>query len=526
MVEHYVLVDCDRVQEYVFASPRLREICNASHLLDWIETQLLPTIATSLGGETIRSGGGVVLAKFEDQQKAWQFRREAPNIYRTYGCSAVAVDHPSRGPINDFYQDILCPIQRKLRSNKDSPRGWGFHISTLLAVPCESSGIGPAERPVDLPDQNVRRMKHAEMEKRLFEQPTHVSDSIEERLQRQFTLKVPHDFGGVVDWTQREDTRERDVPGTSEERVLGIIYADVNNLGGLLRTIAYQADLYSRFARRLRQAIEASLYEALLGVLSTAIDKRRRSRSTSLGPDAALPVRILYIGGDDLAVAIQGCYALDVVRSLLDRFEEKSKALLLELFKEPPGGLTHLTMSAGVVLAPYHYPIQNFNRLGRELEARAKRFGRRFQQTPPPAQVDFCLVKNNAVGNLAQLRRLQQLQNQQQGEIELHLFGGPYTTQELGLLTQGISALRQSSFPQNQWKALREVFSINKVHAQFRYAEWWISLRKDERELYIQHVCRALGLELPPHLPTWTRGYPATPVIDIIELSDLIWRLA
>ena len=87
-----------------------------------------------------------------------------------------------------------------------------------------------------------------------------------------------------------------------------------------------------------------------------------------------LPVKILYIGGDDLAFAIQGRYALDATRELLLHFEKCSKEILERLSIQD--SREHLTMSAGVVLAPYNYPIQNFNRLGRALESHAKAYGR------------------------------------------------------------------------------------------------------------------------------------------------------
>ncbi|GFP19848.1 hypothetical protein HKBW3S03_01352 [Candidatus Hakubella thermalkaliphila] len=42
MLKNYVLIDCDKVQNYVFASVRLQEICKASLLLDWIESEEIP----------------------------------------------------------------------------------------------------------------------------------------------------------------------------------------------------------------------------------------------------------------------------------------------------------------------------------------------------------------------------------------------------------------------------------------------------------------------------------------------------
>lgn len=525
MAEHYVFVDCDRIQDYVFASPRLREICNASQLLDWIERENLQSLATDLGGTTIRSGGGVFLAKFEALQRAQQFMREAPHVYRQYGSSAVAVEHTINTPPKDFHEEVLLHLQRKLRHKKDCPEGWGLHISTLLAVPCESSGIGPAQQPVDLPDRTVRA-KGSEAKKRLFKRQDSAQERLEERLQWEFGLKLPYDFGGLVDWTQREQAGKHDVPGTSEERVLGIIYADVNSLGRLLPVVGRDAGLYAAFSKSLRQTLEESLCHALQIVLGDPIAAWRKV----LGhlPEA-MPIRVLYIGGDDLAVAIQGRYALDLATNLLESFKVQS-AELLKPFSESPERPPHLTLSAGMVLAPCDYPIQQFNRLGRGLEARAKRFGRQSNPASPPSQVELCIVKNDAGGDLSQLRQSQKLESQQSDREgyggspetrELRLFGGPYTPDELQSIKQGIIALQD--FPRRKWKALREVFCLSIENAQFRYAEWWSGLKPHEQQLYKKHVCQVLGLCTPPLLPIWMRGYNATPVIDMIELSDLMW---
>lgn len=70
MLNYYVFIDCDKVQSYVFASTRLREICKASLLLDWIERDEILKIAKSCNGEVIRVGGGIGLVEFKDVNEA------------------------------------------------------------------------------------------------------------------------------------------------------------------------------------------------------------------------------------------------------------------------------------------------------------------------------------------------------------------------------------------------------------------------------------------------------------------------
>lgn len=511
---HYVLIDCDKVQEYVFASSRLREICKASLLLDQLEVETLPAKVKSLAGTTVRSGGGVVLARFDNKDHAEKFIRLARDSYRACGISATFSDpFPVSLPIRNFYDQVLCLLHKMIRSRKDSPEGRKLHISTLLAVSCESSGVGPAQHPRRVPDGQVRRMGRSEAKKR-----AHRSDAIEgeSELGRRLDLGLPRDFGGLVGWTtQRQDSlQERDLPGTSEERLLGIVYADVNGLGKQVPFVAGDENSYAIFAREVRETVKTSLIEALEQVLSPAVDQRYPP-SKPRPSTAALPAKALYVGGDDLAVAIQGRYALNLAGKLLDLFEKKSAAL----FKPPAGDPSvlssfHLTMSAGVVLAPYDYPIQNFNRVGHELEARAKRFGRGQNRSSPPSLVDFCLIKNNAAGSLQQVRQGQRIDS-------FLLYGGPYTPDELNRLKETAGKLKEKKFPRNKLKQLREILATQEQTAEFKYMDWWHGLEEENRNVFIDQVCTPFNLCLPPSLPRQNKGYWVTPVIDLVELSDL-----
>ena len=81
--------------------------------------------------------------------------------------------------------------------------------------------------------------------------------------------------------------------------------------------------------------MKESLQEALEQVLSPAVAQKYPS-SKPRPSNAALPAKVLYIGGDDLAVAVQGSYALDLAGKLLELFKGKSANLLKPLANDPP----------------------------------------------------------------------------------------------------------------------------------------------------------------------------------------------
>ncbi|MCD6101026.1 MAG: hypothetical protein J7K33_10650 [Candidatus Marinimicrobia bacterium] len=502
----YVFIDCDKVQSYVFASIRLREICKASLLLDWIESEVIPCVAKSYNGKVIRAGGGVVLVEFKDTNKAKDFLKEAQRLYWEHGILATFFSY-SLSSVNDFYSDVLKPVFLKMKEQKEMQEGFALRYSTVHSVPCESSGLSPAERVVPVPD-GLRRMGYAESRKRLSDlEETKIE---REDLSKKFKLGIPRHFGGVVSWKKEEEPKEKDIPGTSEGRLLGIVYVDVNALGRLTPTIGRNKEIYNEFCKKLRTCLEKALSQSLQEVLENPV-KAEKPREAD-----ALPVRVLYIGGDDLAVAIKGFYAVDFAAKFVELFEEKSKSFMKELNIKVEGAPDKLTISVGLVIAPYNYPIHNFNLVGKDLMKRSKRIGRREESL-----IDICMIKNNAVGGLKEIR----VGKEKEIDGKFLLYGGPYTPEKLRKLEEATLYLEKNEFPKHKLHQLHELLylPVNQNQLTFEYARWLGGLSKKNMQCFTD-ICNKLSLCVHP-LPwkSW-QGIYRTSVIDLIELYDLFTR--
>ncbi|MEW6418397.1 MAG: hypothetical protein AB1480_09790 [Nitrospirota bacterium] len=514
-MSEYILIDCNRIQEYVFASTRLKGICNASLLLDDIETVKIPGLLSSIkNAKIIRSGGGIVLARFDVQSgadEAKRFLRQAADIYREYGLTITSHVLPSTTSTN-FYDDILKPLLDIINEKKERPTGTSFNLSTILAIPCKASGKGAAREVLVESFGSVSRdipVSHTEWKKYKSPRTLH---QIEEELKGKFKrFEIPSDLGGIVSWTKRDIPWEKP-PGTSEDRILGVIYADINGLGGLTNIIAQDEVKYSSFCKGLRDTLKDSLKEAIEYVLKDAIAKQYKG---SIPPsNAALPFRILYIGGDDLAVAVKGCYAMDIAKGLLQKFKEKSRQFItnFEIDSLPE----HLTLSAGLVLAPYDYPIRNFNLIGRGLENRAKHIGRQSGTTPPPSLVDICMVKNNSIGSYQDIRSLKEVEDR-------FLYADPYSPDEIENLKKASQNLITNGFPNTKLRKLPEIFSIPGDGAKYQFLNWWYGLRDNDKKTY-EKVCGLLNLPKPPNMPfiqSRAQRKLVTPIVDIVELNGL-----
>ena len=321
--EFYILIDCNRIQDYVFASYRLKEICGASAQIADLEKTKMPTLANHYQGEIVRSGGGVVIAVFDDTEKRAFFEIEACKQYRDIGISVTSETLDRACGLADFNRDVLRPLFSKIVAKKVQPHSPEIAVSTILSVPCESSGDSAAEKAVFLPEGKIGRYSAAAAKKFSYAFRSRADrngpvpkTSLEEYCDY---YGIPDDFDELVSWGKGVDASGHG-SGTSEKRLMGIVYADVNGLGRITENIGRKRDIYEYFAPELTRSLEKSLFEAILCVINPHIVNGRKCKK--------LPFRLLYMGGDDLALAVQGCFVLDLAAALVSKFEDNSRELM------------------------------------------------------------------------------------------------------------------------------------------------------------------------------------------------------
>jgi hypothetical protein len=540
----YVLIDCNRTQEYVFASRRLKGIRHASRLLSEADALVGKRLGKT---DLIRALGGVVIARFEDTadakavDRARIFVREARAIYRGIGIGVEADVQETNGTASSFYERALRPLLAKVRELKDCPSHPApGSPSCILSVPCETSGFGAAEALAKVEPHTWSRTTRAEACKwSLSRHDDHDAQAIVDAVRTRCTvpssvsLDWPDTFEELVSW-RNAGTGATLEP--SEARQVGLLFADVNGLGRLLQFLARDETWFARFAVKLREKLTESLADASADVLSKVVSKRSPKR---------VPVRPLFIGGDDLCVAVVAPYALPLAAKLLETFERRSADLLgdaPDTDSLPP----RLTLSAGVVVAPFKYPILAARRLGRELETRAKSVGRYFVEvTRPdvaankrtlPSLVDFHVVKNSALGGLDVVRMgLVSTVDGQRTEWS----GGPFLVEstESGVApTSGSGAgdtfvkldelLKaadelDAGLPGSKVHALRELLGAGIAGAPItadRYRDWCEHLDKTQQGVWAK-ACELLDVKKPGQdLPVRTRLPRSSAVLDAIDL--------
>lgn len=521
----YVMIDCNRIQEYIFSSNRLKGICSASRLLDRLETETIPEMIPT-GAELLRSCGGVVLAEFSDEPSAKNFRKEAVAEYRKIGISTTSLvkELPAAGA--SFYDSVLSPLFIEMQGEKNQPKDLLTSVSTILAVPCEGTGSKPAECVITTPDKEKIRLCRSEAVK-LDRTNTRGVITLKGKNTPGKYLDyhgAPEDFGDLVSWGVKSSLEDK-TPGTSEGRIMGVVYADVNGLGSLSSEIGAQKNVYAGFAKKLSDVINTALLEAVIEVIDPVYVDRCKKRI----PTLCLPLNIFYFGGDDLAFAVAGQYAFDITQKLLEKFEEKTRDLMsvVKLSNGLHGTFpSHLTMSAGIVFAPFNYPIRWINRIGKDLESRAKAAGRATTGSQP-SLIDFCVIKNSASGSLSDIRRTMIVKDGITNGQNLYLYGGPYSPSKIDLLTKTAELFgdTEKGVPKGKIKELLSILSMSWQRSETEY-KYWTKNRLSEK----QYETFVAGLKLFG-IPDADKTRPITknlmttdvsPIADIVEIMGIV----
>lgn len=245
------------------------------------------------------------------------------------------------------------------------------------------------------------------------------------------------------------------------EGFIGAVYADGNNMGGLLEELRTPFK-YQEFAE--------IVYEEIINATFTALAKDLRSYRSDCKEERWLhPFEVLSIGGDDLFLLVPAHAALPIAITIAEEVEgalgrqdvipkaEGYEWEQIHRVQRQNGGTTNrqpkVSLSAGVLIADYHTPVFFLNRLVEELlksaKARAKQLrDRKFYG----ATVDFQVLKSVGMiaTDIAEFRRSALKRN------NLHLTAKPYTLPELRALLNAVRTLKRVGYPRSQLYRLHE----------------------------------------------------------------------
>ena len=427
-----LILDADRIHEYVFAPRQLKAIRGGSAIQDslnrhrLLEAPLLcgtgnvtlsgevlnsPTIDDGAAWEAVYAGGGTALILFRDPADAEGYRMAATRLYsqETGAATASAAFVPCPAGFKEGYD----AVRRQLERAKTARSEHRFTTGNPYWKVCELCGRAPGARRRRDPGGGERLacaacLKRLENSERSPYLPR-VSSAAGT------ALKPPRDFERIA---------ARSVP----ENYLALVYLDINRLG---RFLAETASESVRYFRGHSTAVHETVVSGTVAGCAAAAKRAGREEA---------PFEILLIGGDDAIVVMR---AQDVFVFL----REFHKVFQAEPLLNVSGN--SLDFSVGIVWAHHHFPISQFLTLAEALLKSAKgRPGGGFA-------ADYLIVTEAMAGDIGP-----------RGE------GGsrkPYALSEFLVLEESVAALKSAAAPRSKVHDLYRIARLPEYQATLEY---------------------------------------------------------
>lgn len=311
-MKHAYLFEARGIQRFLFASGRLRDMLGGSELLDYLcapDGLLDKTLqALNLKPEVVRQAGGAFYLLFDHQAEAerlcaaWRLGCASwlPGVEYS---DAVVKGGSARAAMQAGHQ-ALREARNRLRA--DLPN------ASPLAERSPRTGLAAVKR---VGGESLDAGTHRQ---RTFDRKD--GQSLTQRFLDDRSYTWPRTF-------EDDGSNEARFP-LGERRMVGLIHADGNGMGELLRVL-------DEACANADDATYVRLYRQFSEGLSEATVAAARAASETLRPhagdDKVMPARPLVLGGDDLTIIIRADLALDFSTEFLNAFERHSGEAMAQL---------------------------------------------------------------------------------------------------------------------------------------------------------------------------------------------------
>lgn len=391
-MKHAYLFEARGIQRFLFASGKLKDMLGGSELLDYLCAeggyldQVLEKFDPKPGAPRRAGAAFYLLFNSEDDARRFQtvwrlgFSNWVPGVeyVDTLSSAESALKAVANGQqaLREQRNILSAELPRPGPLSERSPR----------------TGIAAIKR--DSKQKGEESLDAATATKRQFQRPDE-DKSLAKRFLNEDGYFWPNDF--------EQDTDDSTRFPLAERRLVGLVHADGNGLGELLRVLgdalkgaddkAYK-DIFRAFSDGLTTATQEAAQAASKAIILPAAEKQ------------ILPARPLVLGGDDVTIILRADLALPFTTAFLKAFEEetaKSMDKLKGAFKESklptPDLPDKLTACAGICYMKCSQPFLAGHDLAEGLCKRAKTASRqqREERKLPymPASLAFHKVQDS-----------------------------------------------------------------------------------------------------------------------------------
>ena len=516
---YLVLMDTDRIKDYIFATNRLKEIRGASLLLDKLNTQESRDSLADFDGEEVFIGGGGVLATFPDKPRAEGYIAAIQAVYRKgthiATITGVAVPIPSgdRGE-----QEALRRVRTELRLAKGARTGTQALLTNPYFRLCQSCNRYPVTA-VDEGDELCAACYTKRKAARA--QPDETAEEIEQMAfppysgYSKFATRASALYGDDrwqgLTWVPAKLDR-LEGPDTSH---IGFIHADVNNLGAFLEQQSSLANI-KELGKKVEEALEGALVDA---VRKVGLKLRRRG----------WPFFIIIMGGDDVTLIVPAKQAVPLANELCLAYEERIKAALGEETSVRGDPVGTLALSAGVVIAKPAHPAYALADRAEDLVKSAKRCSHELEAEGhgPIPTLDFQVIHTPTANPVQEVREKEYFQ-ERNGQRYWYTFR-PLPCRPIGplpgvnTLLDTIRNLRRSDFPRNKLNEWADLIYTSEIEQILDWQMLQTRVTGEAHRALVRTISDFRLIRERVFAQPGVVGEPyITPLLDLIELYDFV----
>jgi hypothetical protein len=540
-----LLLDTDKIKDYVFASSKLKEIRGASMLLHYLNTKISrETIYRTLGLPEGFSGdeherfriiyldGGSGKVEFLDKDDAIRCGQAIADAYarwtKTASLSWIVTDIDQ----GHYYESVAKgEFQLRLKKQAPSPDGQAYQLGVFHR--CRHNEMDIVEN-IDSHFYEVKQVKAAYEALNRLEEEAFAKVGPAAIIKRAFYSHYRQEYEdmSVISRLRRcysnvrfEFPKQMSVIGEADgSGYIGLVYMDGNSMNTVLRSLS-KADSYRRFSRRLKEAIERALVETVMQVyppdrLPELVNADEDEAEEANGKTTVLPVELVLAAGDDLIVIVPATKAMAFASTFLEKFSRYTTAIV----EDQP---ECLTMSAGIAIAKSSFPIKYLVPFAEQLlkSAKKKNYERRLHREKEwnrLSTLDYMVVTMSSNPDLPTIRQEQLTRTKDRIRYELTV--RPFDWTEWKELERIIETMKGSPtpFPHTKIKWLYHVHFMEEWEGEYYFLKCFANLDKCHKKA-LRDVYRLFaGEQCTSHWYEKEKGVYASPLIDFFEIYPFI----
>lgn len=530
--------DVDAIKEYVFETSFLPQLRGGSQLLIECEEEIKEYVRHTEGGKEIYCGGGSFLIEMPSE-KIDQVKEDIEKIYlKNTFISTVTIssengeNRPTDSPLlgsqgianldrwasrisqsaiprttsRTSYGERSSFLNLKLREKKQRKKIAPFVETLPFADRCDCCGKRMASELVPLKKQDEVEAKEVLKVCGICYKKHQAGRSVGHETRGRFNEEFLKSIEGSIQSRQPHDLD--DLVQGAKRGYLAFLYADGNDIGELLSQANTEED-YRNISEGLSCETKKSLFKALFTVCEPALRR-----------DGHWPFEIINIGGDDVTLLIQGCYAFEVAIEFLKNFGNNVSEYIN---KKTPHNWS-VTASCGIAIADKNYPIRFLERLAEGSLKRAKIKAKENKNAPTNA-IDFLWLPNPVISD-----RIEPLIGYYK-RWDRSLTARPYTLDE-AIKLHHLAKETQSHVPSTQRHVWGEALDRG-VEASMNAIFYNIARQANEKKRksmldILTGISNIFALSSSASPSLWSHRHFGnnsrfcTPLLDILELAELI----